>query len=154
MLGAARRSLKRPEQTPPRTASAGPGTCGWAERMSKQKETSLWCQHSSAPALPTHTTKERDKLNTKRRHTTTQHWRSHRTSGPPARSVDNPTKEALSLLSQKLLVHTLIDTSFAHPAVLPLPLTQQHQLHGVLIQHHLPRRKQHGRALQMQPNQY
>lgn len=86
--------------------------------------------------------------------TTRQHWRSHRTSGPPARSVDNPSNEALSLLSQKLLVHTLIDTSLAHPAVLPLPLSQQHQLHSVFIQHHLPSRKQHGRALQMQPNQY
>lgn len=105
-------------------------------------------------AAHTHTTKERDKLNTKRRHTTGQQWRSLRTSGPPAGSVDNPSNEALSLLSQKLLVHTPMDTSLAHAAVLPLPLSQQHQLHSVLIQHHLPRRKQCGRALQMQPNQH
>lgn len=147
MLGAARGSLKHLEQTPPHTASDRPVTCGWAEQTSTQRGRFLWCRHSSAPALFQQTIQiKTDKLNTKSPHTTVQHWKwqpAHWTSRPPALSIDNPPNEALTLLSQKTLVHTLTNASPAHHAVLPLSLSQQHQLHGVLTQRHLHRRKQH-----------
>lgn len=51
VLGAARSSLKRPERKLPHTVSDPPVTYGWAEWMSKLKETSLWCLHSLELAL-------------------------------------------------------------------------------------------------------
>lgn len=98
-----------------------------------------------------------DKLNAKSRHTTVQGWKwqpASWTSRPPALSIDNPPKEALTLLSQKTLVHTLTNASPAHHAVLPLSLSQQHQLHSVLIQNRLHGRKQHGRELYTWQNFY
>lgn len=65
---------------------------------------------------------------------------AHWTSGPPALGDDNPPNEAQRLLPLKTLVHALADARPAHHAVLPLPLSQQHQLHPLFIQRHLERK--------------
>lgn len=157
LLGAHRSVLSKHLHTPLQIVLWHAAELSRCPRRRKGSSDVSTARHRRCSNTPQRIRIKRDQLTRKSGHTNVQRWKSqraHSTSRPPALSIDNSPNEALTPLSQKTLVHTLTNASPAHRAVLPLFLSQQHQLHGVLIQHHLHGRKQHGWELKMWQNSY
>lgn len=144
LLGAHRSVLSKHLHTPLQIVLCHAAELSRCPRRRKGSSDVSTARHRRCSNTPQRIGIKRDQLTRKSGHTNVQRWKSqraHSTSRPPALSIDNSPNETLTLLSQKTLVHTLTNASPAHRAVLPLFLSQQYQLHGVLIQHHLHGRK-------------
>lgn len=147
LLGAHRSVLSKHLHTPLQIILWHAAELSRCPRRGKGSSDVSTARHRRCSNTPQRIRIKRDQLTRKSEHTNVQRWKSqraHSTSRPPALSIDNSPNETLTLLSQKTLVHTLTNASPAHRAVFPLLLSQQHQLHSVLIQHCLHGRKQQG----------